>query len=370
VREVSRELARYGFYEHTPEELAYGARIAWRHHGRCIGRLFWRSLEVVDCRSVTHPDQIAGHLVDHLQSAYGDGRIRSRITIFAPVRGDRLPAYVESPQLVQYAGYADPQGRVIGDRQNVEQTRVAQALGWQTPASPGRFDVLPIMLREAAGGRRLYTLPEAAVHEVPIRHPSYADFDALGLRWYAVPCVSNMILTIGGIDYPCAPFNGFYMATEIASRDLADEQRHDLLPQVAASIGELPAGEGPPLWKDRALLELNRAVLHSFASARVTIVDHHAASEQYMEFVRRERAEGREPSGDWAWIVPPQASSACPVFHMPMQDLHQVPNYYHSRAADGEVLHASYGDEQRSAWQQRIDQWRLRWRRWQRRQFW
>jgi nitric-oxide synthase len=102
----------------------------------------------------------------------------------------------------------------------------------------------------------------------------------------------------------------------------------------------------------------------------VTIVDHHAASEQYMEFVRRERAEGREPSGDWAWIVPPQASSACPVFHMPMQDLHQVPNYYHSRAADGEVLHASYGDEQRSAWQQRIDQWRLRWRRWQRRQFW
>lgn len=47
-QEVRRELSRADHYEHTPEELAYGARVAWRNHARCIGRLFWESLEVVD----------------------------------------------------------------------------------------------------------------------------------------------------------------------------------------------------------------------------------------------------------------------------------------------------------------------------------
>ena len=58
-RTVLRDLARHGWYEHTPEELAFGARVAWRHHARCIGRLFWQSLEVVDCRSIVEPEAIA-----------------------------------------------------------------------------------------------------------------------------------------------------------------------------------------------------------------------------------------------------------------------------------------------------------------------
>ena len=33
-----------------------------------------------------------------------------------------------------------------------------------------------------------------------------------------------------------------------------------------------------PFWRDRALVELCAAVLHSFRKAGVTIVDHHAAS--------------------------------------------------------------------------------------------
>ena len=42
-----------------------------------------------------------------------------------------------------------------------------------------------------------------------------------------------MRLEIGGIDYPMAPFNGWYMGTEIGARNLADQDRYNLLPKVA-----------------------------------------------------------------------------------------------------------------------------------------
>jgi nitric-oxide synthase len=156
-----------------------------------------------------------------------------------------------------------------------------------------------------------------------------------------------MILTIGGIDYPCAPFNGFYMCTEIASRDFADRGRYDLLPEVARRLGLDPSTRDS-LWKDVTLTELNRAVLHSYQAAGVTIVDHHTASDQFMQFLAREDAAGRRVSGTWNWIVPPQASSACEVFHLRMADLHAIPNFYRSRSTDGAKLMPHTGNARRS----------------------
>ena len=39
LREIRREIRRTGTYRHTPEELEFGARVAWRNSSRCIGRL-------------------------------------------------------------------------------------------------------------------------------------------------------------------------------------------------------------------------------------------------------------------------------------------------------------------------------------------
>lgn len=55
-------------------------------------------------------------------------------------------------------------------------------------------------------------------------------FGELGLRWYALPAVSNMLLEIGGLEFPAAPFNGWYMSSEIGTRNLCDSQRYNLLP--------------------------------------------------------------------------------------------------------------------------------------------
>lgn len=364
-REVTRALKRDGWYEHTPEELAFGARVAWRDHARCIGRLHWKSLEVRDLRGVDEPDEIAGYLLDHMTDAYAGGRIRSIISIFAPVKGAEIPAYVESEQLIRYAGYLGEDGATLGDPRNIELTRTVTALGWEPPAERGPFDILPLMLRDREGRRLLYEIPPEARPEVRITHPSCPAFDALGLRWYAVPVVSDMILTIGGVDYPCAPFNGYYMATEIASRNFADENRYDLLRPVAAALGEDTSAR-VPLWKDRALLELNRAVLHSYAAAGVSMVDHHTASAQFMEFNQREKAAGRAPSALWSWIVPPQASPACPVFHLAMTDQKMVPNFYRSGADDGAHLRPSHYEERRHRYRQRLDRWKRELRDWRR----
>ena len=51
----------------------------------------------------------------------------------------------------------------------------------------------------------------------------------MGLKWYGVPAVANMLTDIGGIEYPGAPFNGWYMGTEIGSRDLCDISRYNIL---------------------------------------------------------------------------------------------------------------------------------------------
>ena len=53
---VRAQIAATGTYVHTVDELTYGARMAWRNASRCIGRLYWKSLLVLDRRRArTHP---------------------------------------------------------------------------------------------------------------------------------------------------------------------------------------------------------------------------------------------------------------------------------------------------------------------------
>lgn len=363
---VRREISRSGTYLHSPEELAFGARLAWRNSAKCIGRLPWNSLEVIDCRHIVDPDAIHAQMVRHLGMAYGDGRIKSMISIFAPASPSSLPGWIESPQITQYACHARPDGTLIGDRQNAEATRIAMSMGWKPPESPGRFDLLPYLVRDEKDRRHLCHLPQSAAREVQITHPERPELASLGLKWFAVPMVSNMILTIGGVDYPCAPFNGHYMGTEIASRNFVDAKRYDLLTEIAEALTLPTGGAHAELWRDRALTELNCAVLASYRAAGVTIIDHHTASHQFMSFVSREQAQGRKVAGDWRWIVPPQASAATDVFHLRMRNFHPVPSFYRDRGNDGLRLMPWYGDRYRTRFAKWSDRLLRRWKIWKR----
>jgi nitric-oxide synthase, bacterial len=327
LAQVRREIEATGTYWHTLAELEFGARIAWRNSSRCIGRLYWRSLRVRDRRHVAAASELAAESVAHLIDATNGGRIRPLITVFAPDAPSRPGPRMLSPQLVRYAGYEGADGTVVGDPANLGVTRLARALGWPGCQPPGRFDLLPLIIRESGACPTSHELPADAVLEVTIAHPEFDWFAGLGLRWYAVPVISDMYLDVGGIRYPAAPFNGWYMCTEIGSRDLGDTQRYDQLPLIAERMG-LDTATNRTLWKDKAMTELNLAVLHSFTAAGITIADHHTESARFLQHLEREERQGRACPADWTWIVPPAASSATPVFHRYYQNFDQAPNFY------------------------------------------
>lgn len=305
-------------------ELEHGARVAWRNHAKCIGRLFWTSLEVRDRRDVDDPDEVHAALLEHLRAAGNGGKVRPIITIFAPADAEGPRVRIWNRQLLGYAGYRREDGTVMGDPANVEFTEQVRALGWT--GAGGMFDLLPLVIQRRGEVPRVYPAPVEHAMEVPLTHPEFEWFGELGLKWYGVPVVSDMVLRVGGVDYPAAPFNGWYMGTEVG-RDLADESRYNQLPMIAERTYE---GRGPwsPLWKDWALLELNSAVLHSFEEAGVRMVNHHQASVEFMEFAKREGTLGRAVSADWSWIVPPVSGSATPVFHRRWQTLDVRPDYF------------------------------------------
>lgn len=319
LREVARDVSRFGTYVHTFDELQFGARVAWRNSNRCIGRLYWRSLKVRDLRQVSGAEGVAVECVNHLREATNGGRIRPTITVFAPDAPGRPAPRVLNEQLIRYAGYRGSDGSVVGDPRYADFTDMARALGWRGGRG-GRFDVLPLVVRSggAQGGAAaeplLCTLPGDAVLEVPLAHPHYPWFEELGLRWHAVPAISDLCLEIGGICYPCAPFNGWYMGAEIGARNLADADRYDQLPVVARHLG-LDVSTERSLWRDHALVELNVAVLHSFERAGVTMTDHHTEAARFLTHLAKEEKAGRVCPADWSWIVPPISGGVTPVFH-------------------------------------------------------
>ena len=331
LAQVQKEIALTGTYCHTYEELVYGAKVAWRNNTRCIGRLHWKSLAVRDMRHLSTAEEIFDALVEHIRFATNSGKIRSTITVFAPQAPQQPGIRIWNPQLIRYAGYRRPDGSIIGDPLHVELTEVIRQFGWKggrgTP-----FDLLPLVIQMPNERPRLFELPGDTVLEVPFSHPDYPWFAELGLKWHALPVIANMRMEIGGVSYTAAPFNGWYMGTEIGARNLGDINRYNLLPLIAEKMG-LDIHTDRTLWKDRALVELNVAVLSSFAKHGVTIVDHHTASRQFLLHDEQEKRAGRIVPAHWVWLVPPISGSASPLFPIThYKNTILKPNFFNQRA--------------------------------------
>jgi len=313
---VRAELDATGTYVHSRSELTFGARLAWYHSNRCIARSLWRTLKVFDARHVSAAPDVVQCLERHVSFAFNRGRIRSAVTVFPPRSSGPDPVRVGNHQLMGYAGFRGPDGRVIGDPRNAAFTAHCLERGW-TPSRRDSFTPLPWALWISGTElppRDVFLRRPDLFPEVPLFHPEAPFLSHLGLRWYAVPVLADMALIVGGIVYPCAPFNGFYMGTEIGARNLADKARYDALPAIAEGFGWDTEDERT-LWRDRAVVELNRAVLHSFEAAGVRMGDHHAVGAAFAAFCDAEEKMGRKVTGDWSWLVPPLSGALSPVFH-------------------------------------------------------
>ena len=319
IDDVTADIRAYGSYRHTYEELQFGCRLAWRNSGRCVMRKVSFNLELRDCRSVKTSHECFHQIVEHLRYAGNGGTVKSVISVF-PQKGDGIsaPVRIWNRQLIGYAAYQRQDGTVMGDPVNLSFTAMCVKLGWTPPSVKSDFDFLPLVISDDIVGHdrpRVFNIPADAIMEVPIHHPEHELFSSLNLRWYALPAISNMGVDIGGVYYQTCPFNGWYQVTEIG-RDLLDKQRYDLAEAVAVACGIQRSKIG--VWRDRVQVEVHNAILHSFAKASVSLVDHHTASESFIDFHREEISKRGRCPADWVWLTPPAGGSMTKVFHQEM----------------------------------------------------
>ena len=114
------------------------------------------------------------------------------------------------------------------------------------------------------------------------------------------------------------------MLDEIATRNFGDENRYNMLPDIAK---QLDLDLTSPFWKEKALTVLSEAVYYSFEKAHATIVDRQSAVEQFMKFMGQENQAGRQVTGDWSWLIPPNASSTTAIFHTEISNELKFPNF-------------------------------------------
>jgi nitric-oxide synthase len=99
------------------------------------------------------------------------------------------------------------------------------------------------------------------------------------------------------------------------------------LPRIARGLG-LDVSEDRTLWRDRSLVELNRAVLWSFDRASVSITDHHTESRRFLLFLGAMARSGHAMPTDWSWIVAPMSASTLPTFHRYYDHFDASPNFH------------------------------------------
>ncbi|XP_072115018.1 nitric oxide synthase 1-like [Mobula birostris] len=322
--EVEKEIEQTGTYQLTSTELTFGAKQAWRNAVRCVGRIQWTRLQLFDARDCSSVQEMFNSICNHIRYSTNKGNIRSTITVFPQRAEGRGDFRIWNSQFIRYAGFPQEDGTVLGDGANVELTELCLRLGWNPVRS--RFTVLPLLLQANGEDPELFEIPPELILEVPIQHPQCEQFSLLGLRWYGLPAVANMMLEVGGLEFPAAPFNGWYTAPEISARNFCDSSRYGLLKEIAAVLG-LDTRSTLFLWKDKAAIEATVAVLYSFQRAKVTIVDHHTITESFMKHLESEqRLRGGCPT-DWVWVVPPISGSLTPVFHQEFLNYNLSPSF-------------------------------------------
>ncbi|CAF1287757.1 unnamed protein product [Didymodactylos carnosus] len=317
LHEIDREIQQTGTYTQTFDEIEYGCQLAWRNAARCINRLFWRKLKVIDRRHVQTHDEMFKEICDHMRLAFNKGTLQATTLVFG--RGART----WSTQYLRYACYEQVDGSLLGDPANRELTKAAMEIGWnKREKERTQWDVLPIIVQcDPDVPPSWYDLPKDLQFQVFLSHPD-PKYDAairsLGLRWFAQPFVSDKAIEIGGIVYQCVPFSGWFMQTEVG-RNLCDLQRYNFIPKLANLLNlDVTAAANSQLNIDRIYVEINAAVLYSFEQAKVAIVDHHTAATGFMKFLDQEVKQRGNTPADWIWLVPPISGGMSTLFHQEM----------------------------------------------------
>jgi len=134
------------------------------------------------------------------------------------------------------------------------------------------WDVLPLLIQIDGTDPQMFTIPHELLKMVIIRHPRYSKLETLNLRWYSLPSTANMALVIGGIEYGAAPFSGIHVASSIARGPLNEESRYNYSAEVGKAM-DLDVSTDPSNWREKAIKALEEAILFSFQTQGVSILN-------------------------------------------------------------------------------------------------
>ncbi|KAF9465476.1 nitric oxide synthase [Collybia nuda] len=314
IRETQETGLVGGNWTQTPRELEFGLQRAWRNARKCIMRSHCDDLRLCDLRGVKSSAKMAVELVRWMSHAYNGGNIVPTVFVFPPRTPNNRGPLIWNDQILAFAGYENADGSITGDPKNVQLTKDIIALGWFPPtlAARTRWDVLPVVVMAEGDLPVIIELPANLRRLVKIRHPKYETaFWRLDLKWVAFPALSRLGFDIGGVQYTATPFIGWFMDAEIGARDLADSFRYDVLPNVIKAMRL----EEEALAENRAQMELNFAVYHSFLRDRITMSDSLTASAKWTRYDDEfEKKNGFRLPSDPYWVAPPQGS-IIPVWH-------------------------------------------------------
>jgi nitric oxide synthase oxygenase domain/subunit len=235
---IEESILATGTYDLTFDELQHGARVAWRNAPKCSNRSKWAELSVFDFRHISSNAAMFKGILKMLGSSIESGATTTSMAVFrARLPGEKQGPRIWNGSLYRFAGYeyGDAAGTgVLGEPADAAfTTMLMNKFGWEPPSPRSRWDVLPLLLQiDENAPPDLFPIPSSFVPIVPIQHPHLRQLDALELRWFGVPVVSGLEISIGGLAFTAAPFAGWFADTEIV-RDLTDECRYNVLPDVA-----------------------------------------------------------------------------------------------------------------------------------------
>ena len=141
-------------------------------------------------------------------------------------------------------------------------------------------------------------------------------------------------MTIGGITYPTSPVHRLVPRPRaLAPATSATSTATTCCQEIAEAFG-IDTSDRRSLWKDRAVIEMTTAVLHSYDQAGMRMDDHYTATEKFHKWVQAEAKKGREVEAEWTWMIPPISASLTPVFHQEYSNVEKLPNFVQSPRAD------------------------------------
>ena len=164
---------------------------------------------------VNTTDEMFKAICDHIDYGTNGGALRPAITVFRPRKSGKPDLRIWNGMGISFAGYCkeakNEAGETIeetkGDLGNLDFTKFCQRLGWSSKGTA--FDILPFVLSDDKQEPVYYDIPEELVMLVPITHPTIKEIGEMGLKWHALPMVSGLLLEVGGLEFPAAPFAGW-----------------------------------------------------------------------------------------------------------------------------------------------------------------